>query len=72
MAESYDGGITMGALPKQKAVLFHLPQKVKMASWHDDWRGRLVLATLNTGIGIAALATVGIVIYAFKLHIFHL
>jgi hypothetical protein len=73
MAEWVEGDIMMGHAQKtfQPAKLFPMKSKETKASWHYDWRGSAYLATLNTGIGIAALATVGTIALAFSHHIFH-
>ena len=58
MAELVEGDIMGHALKnRQPAKLFPMTPKETKTSWHYDWRGKLILATLNTGIGIAVLAT---------------
>lgn len=73
MSEYIEGGLTMGLQHrfKEPGKLHRMPQKETKTSWHHDWRGNLYLRVLNTGIGIAALATIGTVVYAFSHHIFH-
>jgi hypothetical protein len=69
MAEWVEGEIMGHALKnRQPAKLFPMQSKEPKTTWHHDWRGKLVLATLNTGIGVAVLAT-AVSIYALAHHI---
>jgi hypothetical protein len=70
MAEYIEGGLAMG-LPhrvKEPGKLHRMPQKEPKASWHYDWRGKLVLNAIWAGMGICGLVTAWSV-YALAHHI---
>lgn len=59
MAEYIEGGLVMG-LPhriKEPGKLHRMPQKQPKASWHYDWRGKLVWNTLRVLITASVLST---------------
>ena len=71
MAEYIEGGLVMG-LPhriKEPATLHPMPRKESKASWHYDWRGKLVWNALGVGITVSGLVTVWS-IYALAHHLF--
>lgn len=72
MAEYIEGGLVMG-LPrriKEPGKLHPMPRKESKASWHHDWRGKLVMSALWVGITASGVGTIGVLAYAFTHHIF--